>query len=142
MKNLCDPAIAKYRDHGADKLRGVTDADREWGGAFLIPFTSGMRKVYIRVIASRGDHKERDETLKWDHVSVSLSNRCPTWDEMDFIKRLFFKPEETAFQLHVPDDRHISNHPYCLHLWRPVHLEIPRPPDILVGIRGIEGSKG
>jgi hypothetical protein len=31
-------------------------------------------------------------------------------------------------QVHVPASEHINIHPYTLHLWRPLLLEIPRPP--------------
>lgn len=79
----------------------------------------------LRVIASSGEG--------WDHVSVSLPGRCPNWPEMEYVKRLFFKDSEAAMQLHVPPDDHINCHPNCLHLWRPLKGEIPRPPAILVG---------
>lgn len=73
----------------------------------------------------------------WDHVSVSFgaeSVRCPTWEEMEQVKRLFFHPDETVMQLHVPATDHISYHPYCLHLWRPHEpVKIPRPPQWMVG---------
>lgn len=69
----------------------------------------------------------------WDHVSVSLPDRCPTWEEMEWVKRAFFRDTETAMQLHVPISDHISFHPYCLHLWRPQRKKIPRPPAALVG---------
>lgn len=65
----------------------------------------------LRVLAANG--------AGWDHVSVSRPDRCPTWDEMERIKRLFFKPDETAMQLHVPVSEHINHHPNCLHIWRP-----------------------
>jgi hypothetical protein len=74
----------------------------------------------LRVIASSDG--------AWDHVSVSLPNRCPNWGEMELVKRKFFKDEETAMQLHVPVADHISLHPNCLHLWRPQRVEIPLPP--------------
>lgn len=92
-------------------------------GAFLIRSPTGSYS--LRVIASAGDG--------WDHVSVSLSNRCPNWIEMDHVKRLFFKDDETAMQLHVPPSDNINFHPYCLHLWRPHDAEIPRPPAWMVG---------
>lgn len=69
----------------------------------------------------------------WDHVSVSIANRCPTWDEMELVKRAFFFEHETAMQLHVPPSEHINIHPYCLHLWRPQNVAIPRPPSAMVG---------
>jgi hypothetical protein len=65
----------------------------------------------LRIIASW--------TGGWDHVSVSLPNRCPTWEEMEKVKRAFFKETEYAMQLHVPPSEHRNYHPYCLHIWRP-----------------------
>lgn len=94
-------------------------------GAFDIPATG----VTLRVIASA--------VLGWDHVSVSTKRRCPNWPEMSRIKEMFFEPDETAMQLHVPAAEHVNNHPYCLHLWRPHHGTIPRPPAAFVGSRDL-----
>lgn len=90
-------------------------------GAFVIP--RGKTGVSLRVIAS-----SPDEEVQWEHVSVSLENRCPTWEEMSFIKSLFWDPTETVIQFHVPDAEHINFHKFCLHLWRPTGFDIPRPP--------------
>lgn len=68
----------------------------------------------------------------WDHVSVSLPNRCPTWEEMAYVKSLFFRDDETAMELHVPTKDHRNLHPFCLHLWRPQDAIIPLPPAIFV----------
>lgn len=65
----------------------------------------------LRIVCSDG--------MGWDHVSVSRADRCPTWEEMEMVKRRFFKPTETVMQLHVPESDHINNHQHCLHLWRP-----------------------
>ena len=92
------------------------------GGAFLVKSPRSHAKMMV--VASTGEG--------WDHVSVSLRNRCPTWDEMERVKRMFFRPDETAMQLHVPPAAHISVHPYCLHLWRPQDVQIPLPPDWMV----------
>jgi hypothetical protein len=56
---------------------------------------------------------------------------------MDYIKRLFFHPEEVCFQLHVSSAEHISNHDYCLHIWRPLEQQIPLPPPEMVGTKGV-----
>lgn len=69
----------------------------------------------------------------WEHVSVSLEDRTPTWAEMEFVKRSFFFDHETAMQLHVPVAEHINKHPHCLHLWRPLGQTLPRPPNWMVG---------
>lgn len=69
----------------------------------------------------------------WDHVSVSTKHRCPNWDEMCFIKEIFFDDEEAVMQFHPPKSEYINCHPYTLHMWRPTQEEIPKPPSILVG---------
>lgn len=91
-------------------------------GVFMLksPIDGGL----LMIVASNGDG--------WDHVSVSRSNRCPNWPEMDFIKQTFFKNDECVMQLHVPLSDHLNVHPHCLHLWRPQNIAIPRPPNSMV----------
>ena len=72
----------------------------------------------------------------WEHVSVSLSvKRCPDWEEMCMIKNLFWDPEDCVVQFHPPASEYINNHPYVLHLWRPIGKQIETPPSILVGVK-------
>jgi hypothetical protein len=82
--------------------------------------------------------------LGWQHVSISLIkehinrkkemvNRCPTWEEMCFIKSIFWDDEEPVMQLHPPKSQWVNNHPYCLHLWKPNNIDIPLPLSIMVG---------
>lgn len=97
---------------------GVGDATC---GAFSVPSPVAGR---LRVVVS-GD-------AGWDHVSVSLPNRTPTWAEMEFVKRTFFRPDAVAFQLHVAEANHISLHPHCLHIWRPHDVPVPLPPSWMV----------
>lgn len=62
-----------------------------------------MRK-YLNVIASDGSYWQ-DAGLPWpvwEHVSVSLPDRCPTWEEMCWVKSLFFEDEECVLQFHPP----------------------------------------
>lgn len=68
----------------------------------------------------------------WEHVSVSFKDRCPSWEEMEQVKRRFWSDDDTVMQLHVPPKDHRNCHPHCLHLWRPTDCEIPRPPGIFV----------
>lgn len=91
-------------------------------GVYDIP----CRGVLLLVIASNGHD--------WEHVSVSESRRCPTWSEMEFIRECFWRDDETVMQLSVPRAEHVNNHPYCLHLWRPLTVDIPRPPRLMVGV--------
>jgi hypothetical protein len=92
------------------------------GGAWKVTTPPGRS---LLVIASWG--------LGWDHVSVSGKTKVPSWHDMEFVKRLFFRDYETAVQFHVPPSEHINCHPYCLHMWRPNDGRIiPRPPDFMV----------
>jgi len=94
------------------------------GGSFLTK--SPVDKRVLRIIASAG--------MGWDHISISRRDRVPNWDEMEYVKRLFFKDDEVAMQLHVPPSDHINLHPYCLHIWRPHTGAIPLPPGWMVGV--------
>jgi len=94
-------------------------------GQFII--SSNGIKHPLQCIAS--------DAAGWEHVSVSLRSRCPTWDEMTFIKSLFWDEDDCVVQFHPAKTDHINNHPHCLHLWRPTHGQMPRPPSILVGVK-------
>lgn len=121
MKNLLTVEFEPLRNRAMeDKLWGSFPRDQ--AGIFLLASPNFM--VNLRCIVSSGDG--------WDHVSVSLPMRCPTWEEMEHVKRKFFKEDEVAMQLHVPAKDHINCHPFCLHLWRPHDVAIPLPPQEMV----------
>ena len=120
-----NPMVETYRFRSGD-YASDTSADY---GAFLIPGPNG---VDLMIIASPGD---AHEGVPWEHVSVSTRKRCPNWAEMSFVKDLFWNEEECVMQLHPPKSTWINNHPYCLHLWRPLNGPIPLPPQIAVGYK-------
>lgn len=68
----------------------------------------------------------------WEHVSASFGHRCPTWEEMDAIKRRFWQPDDVVIQIHPAESDHVNCHPYCLHLWRPTEATLPTPPKWMV----------
>lgn len=70
----------------------------------------------------------------WEHVSVSLKNRCPHWDELVFIKNLFWSEDDACFQLHPAKSEYVNNHKFCLHIWRPINQKVPTPPPEFVGM--------
>jgi hypothetical protein len=71
----------------------------------------------------------------WEHVSVSLRRRCPTWDEMCMIKDIFWRDDECAVQYHPTKSEYVNNHPYCLHIWKKMGSEFDTPPSIFVGLK-------
>lgn len=99
-------------------------------GAFLLPRGGS----WLFVIASDGaDWRETGfDPPAWEHVSVTVKDepRCPTWEEMAWVKGLFWDAEELVVQFHPPKSLHVNYHPTCLHLWRPVGVEIPLPPRV------------
>lgn len=120
MRNL--HTLDHHRLRSAAILKRMGSYGDHGNGFFMVPSPVDSAEMFI--MASDGEG--------WDHVSVSRKNRCPNWPEMEHVKRLFFENYETAMQLHVPPNKHINCHPYCLHIWRPQHLEIPMPPDWMV----------
>lgn len=94
--------------------------NNRWNAAMEVPVGVFM----LRVLASVG--------RGWDHVSVSLASRTPTWAELEYIRKFLFKPDEIVVQFHVPSDKHINIHPYTLHLWRPHGYELRLPPADMV----------
>lgn len=109
---LCNPEVISFYGSTGDDTCGV----------FVVRAMDGQP---MQIIAS--------SDMGWDHVSVARRDRAPSYIEMDWIKRLFFKPTETAYQLHVPVEDHINFHEHCLHLWRPQRVDIPLPPKEMVG---------
>lgn len=105
---------------------GPLASDDSYGmtGQWRIPLPCGLKAL---VISSDG--------MGWEHVSVSTGERCLTWEEMCFIKELFWNDDEAVMQIHPPKNEYIKNHPYCLHLWKPISQTMPLPPSILVGIK-------
>lgn len=121
--------------HVPEKLRitaGRMASDARWGnnGAFMIPAQPGQAR--LAVIASEGEG--------WEHVSVSTSFRCPSWEEMCKVKAMFWDAEDCVVQYHPPASEYVNDHPYCLHLWRPTEGALPMPPSWMVGTKIKEAS--
>jgi len=118
MKPQVPPNIERFRI-----TTGPMRSDRSFGmnGAFVIPYTTNELMVII------------SDQEGWDHVSVSLKNRCPNWDEMNFIKRLFFDPEETVIQYHPKESQYVNRCKTALHMWRRHGQEYELPSQFMVG---------
>ena len=107
------------------RLGEVLDCDHDkQTGQFGLAAIIFRHAALLRVIASNG--------MGWDHVSVSLEDRCPTWGEMCFIKDLFWRTSETVMQLHPTEADYVNEHPFALHLWKPQGVKILMPPKVMV----------
>lgn len=107
--------------------KGLMSSNAECGfnGAFFVPFKGN--KPILGVVSS--------DQMGWDHVSVSLPSRSPSWSEMCYIKDLFFKPGETVIQFHPDKSQYVNFHPHCLHLWKKQGQEYELPPTDMIGPR-------
>lgn len=138
MRQAPNSRIEPYRIRSGPLASATTDGNN---GAFLFPMrvkynNQSTKDQVLIVIVS--------DTDGWDHISVSLlgstgpavpilkNQRCPTWEEMCFIKDLFFEETETVVQYHPPIDKHVNCHPYCLHLWRKHNYEYPLPDESMI----------
>lgn len=112
---------------------GRLSSDASYGnnGAFRLVY----KGYTLHVIASDG--------RGWEHVSVTIQGvaRCPSWDQMCFVKETFWGEDDTVVQYHPAKSDYISHHPYCLHLWRPTELELPTPDPIMVGPRKAQAAR-
>ena len=70
-------------------------------------------------------------------MSVSLvpDTQTPSWEDMCYIKDLFWSEDDWVQQFHPAKDDYVDEHPHCLHMWRPIGKEFPTPPAILVGLK-------
>lgn len=107
-------------------------------GAFRHLMPTG---VVLAIIATSGDPSTEDGTGDWQHVSVhaqqpkldgSVQARLPTWEEMCYVKALFWEPGEAVVQYHPPQENYVNVHDHVLHLWKPIKAVIPMPPTICV----------
>lgn len=107
-------------------LDGVLASDKSCGnnGAFELAYND----VLLVIIASSDG--------VWDHISVHSvgehGSQTPTWDEMDYVRKLFFRNDEWVIQYHAPTDKHINDHQHVLHMWRPQIEKLPVPPRWMV----------
>ena len=85
----------------------------EFIGAYEITFENSSRQTFL-VMASI------DKYCEWEHVSVSVltADRTPKWNEMSYIKDLFFEEDEYVIQFHPAKKDYINFIGNCLHLWR------------------------
>lgn len=100
------------------------------GGVFLVPYRlKSYPHRFYQVIASNGG--------AWEHLSVCVIEArhhrpmvplTPSWDDMNYLKNLFWEPEDCVMQLHPAESNYVNMHPNVLHLWRPTEQEIPMPP--------------
>lgn len=121
MKLMVGRPFDQWRDASPKVIEMYGSAGDSGNGCFWVPVLATGERLFVIATIGAG----------WDHVSVSHQKRCPTWDEMQYVKRAFFKRDEWAIEYHPPEAKNISLHAFCLHLWRPNDgvTTMPIPPE-------------
>lgn len=119
---------------------GIMASDESYGcnGVFIIPVYYDEPGIkYYQCIVSDG--------MGWRHLSVVMlnekkepANTMPSWEDMCYLKDLFWDVTACVVQYHPPHSEYVNNHQYCLHLWEPTDFTLPMPDSIMVGIKGIQ----
>lgn len=76
--------------------------------------------------------------MGWEHLSVSMPNKTPSWEQMCMMKDIFWGEDECCVEYHPRKEDYVNNHEHCLHIWKPTEEYLPTPPSILVGFRNEE----
>lgn len=63
----------------------------------------------------------------WEHVSFSPydHSKTPSWDDMCFLKDIFWGDEEQVIQIHPKKSEYVNIMQNCLHLWRHPDMQLP-----------------
>ena len=101
----------------------------KWGSDPQDGFNGAFELGILHIISSTGVHPA---AAGWEHVSVSVVDRCPTWEEMCIVKQLCWADTETVIQFHPKASEYVSHHPYTLHMWKHKGGHT-LPPSMLVG---------
>lgn len=100
----------------------------------LVKTVNKVTKAYKNIYGSTGNAGGVQQCRKTEEIFQDV-DRCPNWEEMCFVKSMFWDDDTAVMQLHPPKEDWVNNHAYCLHLWKPDAQEIPLPPPVMVGIR-------
>ena len=109
------------------KKNGYVKIKKEGRDGFGGVFYDKKSRCHLNFIMSSG--------AGFEHCSVSMPTRCPSWEQMCAIKDAFWNDDEVCMQLHPAKKNYVNNHPYCLHIWKPIDKEIPLPSTIMVGMK-------
>lgn len=105
---------------------------KEWQEPVSRPSAERLAKLPIssqnRILEIWGERKFVILPLPaWEHVSVSARS-IPSWEEMCWVKNLFWEPNECVVQFHPSETMYVNIHSDVLHLWKPIGIEFPMPP--------------
>lgn len=148
-RQMFDAEMDKWRDHPemgkwrrelgieiVDRLAALPEARlivREWskvnGESWII---RGRRpKQVIWSIEWHEPAHAGDAAQPWLHLSMSRPV-MPEYEDMVWLHRVF-AGQRLAYQMFLPPEEHVNEHPRCLHLWVPLGYRVTPPFHVVVG---------
>lgn len=116
--------ILPFPDESKAKAFSLQPVEKQhWGGyhqIYRVKFGTCKGMLIIASIATY-------ENEVWYHVSFSLRDSIPTYQQTAWVRTAMFAPHLKALHVFPPVDEHFSFHPNCLHLW--ANLERDPLPD-------------
>lgn len=99
---------------------------------------AGMGGYYYDVISGKNLNFIFSYQMGWEHLSVSMPSKTPSWDQMCRMKDIFWNKDEACVEYHPKEEDYVNMHKHCLHIWRPTEEYLPTPPHFLVGFKDEE----
>ena len=99
---------------------------------------AGMGGYYYDVISGKNLNFIFSYQMGWEHLSVSMPSKTPSWDQMCRMKDIFWNKDEACVEYHPKEEDYVNMHQQCLHIWKPTEEYLPTPPHILVGFKDAE----
>ena len=98
-------------------IKGPMASTNEYGNNGAFHLSPSPKRQYMCIASDGGG---------WEHVSIEVwitkgkgyITRTPTWDEMCYIKSVFWDDEDTVIQFHPPKSEYVNIKENVLHLWR------------------------
>ena len=98
------------------KLKDIKDIKSTSGLKVISEGEDGFAgKVYTKVSYKNGKPKFENELFfifstgcGFEHLSVSTTDRCPTWGEMCYMKDIFWNDDEICMQLHPKKEEYVN----------------------------------
>jgi len=128
--------IERFRVTNGRQTQYNTDSSYGMNGCFLINPENSKTELFCIV----SDGSDDRVNVPWEHVSARARTRradntwyerVPNWEEMCFLKDMFWNPDEVVVQFHPKKENYVNIHPNVLHLWR-FKGEMPTPPKVCV----------
>ena len=103
-----------------------------------------IRAYYTHPVTQKRYWCKFTKAYGWEHLTVSPQpqrGHTPEWDVMCRVKDIFWEEEECCIEYHPRHSQYVNNNETCLHIWRPIDVELPEPPTILLGFAGMSSEE-